>query len=47
MPGIRYPGDTTWQKEFEAEFPYDETQDQLADDGTGRTQGGRDGGDEL
>lgn len=30
MPGIRYPADTTWQKEFEAEFPYDETQDQLA-----------------
>ncbi|MCX5659513.1 MAG: transcription-repair coupling factor, partial [Planctomycetota bacterium] len=30
MPGIRYPGDTPWQKEFEAEFPYDETQDQLA-----------------
>ncbi len=30
MPGIRYPGDTAWQKEFEAEFPYDETEDQLA-----------------
>ena len=29
-PGIRYPADTTWQKEFEAEFPYEETQDQLA-----------------
>ena len=29
-PGIRYPADTTWQKEFEAEFPYDETEDQLA-----------------
>lgn len=30
MPGIRYPGDTPWQKEFEAEFPYEETDDQLA-----------------
>ena len=30
MPGIRYPADTTWQKEFEAEFPYTETDDQLA-----------------
>ena len=30
VPGLRYPGDTTWQKEFEAEFPYDETEDQLA-----------------
>ncbi len=30
MPGIRYPGDTAWQKEFEAEFPFDETEDQLA-----------------
>lgn len=30
MPGIRFPADTTWQKEFEAEFPYDETDDQLA-----------------
>ena len=29
MPGIRYPGDTPWQNEFEAEFPYDETEDQL------------------
>ncbi len=29
MPGIRYPADTIWQKEFEAEFPYDETEDQL------------------
>ena len=28
--GIRYPADTTWQKEFEAEFPYEETEDQLA-----------------
>ncbi|MCA9278557.1 MAG: transcription-repair coupling factor [Phycisphaeraceae bacterium] len=30
LPGIRYPADTTWQKEFEAEFPYQETEDQLA-----------------
>ena len=30
MPGIRYPGDTAWQTEFEAEFPYEETADQLA-----------------
>lgn len=30
LPGIRYPGDTPWQKEFEAEFPYTETEDQLA-----------------
>ncbi len=30
MPGIRYPDDTPWQREFEAEFPYDETPDQLA-----------------
>jgi transcription-repair coupling factor (superfamily II helicase) len=30
MPGIQYPGDTKWQAEFEAEFPYEETQDQLA-----------------
>lgn len=30
MPGIRYPADTPWQKEFEAEFPYEETPDQLA-----------------
>lgn len=29
-PGIRYPADTPWQREFEAEFPYDETEDQLA-----------------
>jgi len=28
-PGIRFPDDTPWQKEFEAEFPYDETEDQL------------------
>ena len=30
QPGMRYPGDTAWQCEFEAEFPYDETEDQLA-----------------
>ncbi|MEM6756674.1 MAG: transcription-repair coupling factor [Planctomycetota bacterium] len=30
QPGIRYPDDTTWMKEFEAEFPFDETEDQLA-----------------
>ncbi len=30
LPGTRYPGDTTWQREFEAEFPYTETEDQLA-----------------
>ncbi len=29
QPGIRYPPDTAWQNEFEAEFPYQETQDQL------------------
>ncbi|MGD9688689.1 MAG: transcription-repair coupling factor [Phycisphaerales bacterium] len=30
MPGIRFPADTPWQREFEDEFPYDETEDQLA-----------------
>jgi len=30
LPGIRYPADTTWQREFEAEFPYEETDDQLS-----------------
>jgi transcription-repair coupling factor (superfamily II helicase) len=30
LPGIRFPGDTAWQREFEAEFPYEETEDQLA-----------------
>ncbi|MEL7474283.1 MAG: CarD family transcriptional regulator, partial [Planctomycetota bacterium] len=30
LPGVRYPADTRWQTEFEAEFPYDETEDQLA-----------------
>ncbi|MAX24831.1 MAG: transcription-repair coupling factor [Phycisphaeraceae bacterium] len=29
IPGIRFPEDTKWQKEFEAEFPYQETEDQL------------------
>jgi transcription-repair coupling factor (superfamily II helicase) len=29
-PGIRYPADTTWQREFDAEFPYEETDDQVA-----------------
>jgi len=27
--GVQYPADTTWQREFEAEFPYEETEDQL------------------
>ncbi|MFK7962158.1 MAG: transcription-repair coupling factor [Phycisphaerales bacterium] len=30
LPGIRFPADTAWQHEFEAEFPYPETEDQLA-----------------
>jgi len=30
MPGVRYPNDTLWQREFEAEFPYEETEDQLS-----------------
>jgi len=30
QPGIRYPADTPWQHEFEAEFPFEETEDQLA-----------------
>jgi transcription-repair coupling factor (superfamily II helicase) len=29
-PGVRFPEDTAWQREFEAEFPYEETEDQLA-----------------
>ncbi len=29
-PGIRYPADTEWMRRFEAEFPYTETEDQLA-----------------
>jgi transcription-repair coupling factor (superfamily II helicase) len=28
MPGTRFPDDTPWQHEFEAEFPYEETEDQ-------------------
>ncbi len=28
-PGIRFPGDTAWQREFDASFPYMETSDQL------------------
>jgi transcription-repair coupling factor (superfamily II helicase) len=27
--GIAYPADTDWQREFEAQFPYEETDDQL------------------
>ena len=27
--GIAFPADTDWQREFEAQFPYDETEDQL------------------
>ncbi|MGB0767019.1 MAG: transcription-repair coupling factor, partial [Phycisphaeraceae bacterium] len=30
QPGIRYPGDTAWQRSFEAEFPFDETEDQVS-----------------
>ncbi|MBL7139643.1 MAG: transcription-repair coupling factor [Planctomycetes bacterium] len=29
-PGIRFPDDSLWQKEFEASFPYPETEDQTA-----------------
>ncbi|MFZ9682552.1 MAG: DEAD/DEAH box helicase, partial [Cephaloticoccus sp.] len=29
QPGQAFPADTTWQKEFEASFPYTETRDQL------------------
>lgn len=29
-PGIAFPGDTEWQKEFDAAFPYNETPDQLS-----------------
>ncbi|HEX3997269.1 MAG TPA: transcription-repair coupling factor [Pirellulales bacterium] len=28
-PGIRFPSDTAWQREFDAAFPYRETPDQL------------------
>ena len=27
--GVAYPPDTEWQKEFEAEFPYEPTADQI------------------
>ncbi|MBI1371988.1 MAG: transcription-repair coupling factor [Phycisphaera sp.] len=30
IPGIAFPADTTWMKRFEAEFPCEETDDQLA-----------------
>ena len=29
MPGTQFPNDTPWMAEFEAEFPYTETEDQL------------------
>lgn len=29
-PGIRFPDDSDWQREFDASFPHDETPDQLA-----------------
>ena len=29
-PGIAFPPDTEWQREFDASFPYQETEDQLA-----------------
>ena len=29
QPGMAYPPDTQWQKEFEAEFPYEPTGDQI------------------
>lgn len=28
-PGIAYPADSDWQREFESQFPYEETDDQL------------------
>ncbi|MHC4911185.1 MAG: DEAD/DEAH box helicase, partial [Planctomycetota bacterium] len=30
LAGITYPADTTWQREFEAAFPYPETDDQVS-----------------
>ncbi len=30
LPGHAFPADTAWQKAFEDEFPWDETEDQLA-----------------
>ncbi|MFV2069989.1 MAG: transcription-repair coupling factor, partial [Pirellulales bacterium] len=29
-PGIAFPDDSTWQREFDASFPYEETPDQLS-----------------
>ncbi len=29
-PGIRFPDDTPWMREFEASFPYEETEDQAS-----------------
>jgi transcription-repair coupling factor (superfamily II helicase) len=29
QPGVPFPADTQWQKEFEAEFPYEPTEDQV------------------
>jgi transcription-repair coupling factor (superfamily II helicase) len=29
-PGIAFPADTDWQREFESEFPWEETEDQLS-----------------
>ena len=29
VAGLTFPADTDWQREFEAEFPYEETEDQL------------------
>ena len=30
LEGTAFPADTTWQREFEASFPWDETEDQLS-----------------
>ncbi len=30
LPGVQFPADDNWMKQFEAEFPYEETDDQLA-----------------
>lgn len=30
MSGLKYPPDTPWQKSFEEEFPYQETEDQIS-----------------
>ncbi|MBH07399.1 MAG: transcription-repair coupling factor [Phycisphaeraceae bacterium] len=30
LPGLRFPPDTAWQQKFEAEFPYEDTHDQIA-----------------